>query len=432
MNKKTTTHTTIDINFDKEHIWHPYTSMTNPLPCYPVKSAEGVYIELEDGTKLIDGMSSWWSVIHGYNNEHINEAISSQLKKMSHVMFGGLTHEPAVNLAKHLVELTPDGLNKVFLADSGSVSIEVALKMAIQYQLGKGHIGRNRFIALKHGYHGDTFGAMAVCDPLNSMHSLYSGMMPQNYFIDSPTSKPTDSFQHNELAELADVLECRSDTVAALIIEPIVQGAGGMRFYHPDYLSGAKKLCEKYGVLLIADEIATGFGRTGKMFACEHANITPDILCVGKAITGGYMTLAAAICTDEVAITLSNSRAGVLMHGPTFMGNPLACAAANASMELLKAGTWENQVKNINRILNQELNSANQLERVTEARVFGAIGVIEMKEAVDVASIQKQFVDKGIWVRPFGKLIYVMPPYIISEIELTELLQKMLLVVKSL
>lgn len=432
MNKKTTTHTTIDIDFDKKHIWHPYTSMTNPLPCYPVKSADGVYIELEDGTRLIDGMSSWWSVIHGYNNQHINEAISSQLNQMSHVMFGGLTHEPAVNLAKHLVELTPDGLNKVFLADSGSVSIEVALKMAIQYQLGKGHNGRNRFIALKHGYHGDTFGAMAVCDPLNSMHSLYSGMMPQNYFIDSPTSKPTDPFQHNELAELADVLECRSDTVAALILEPIVQGAGGMRFYHPDYLSGAKKLCEKYGVLLIADEIATGFGRTGKMFACEHANITPDILCVGKAITGGYMTLAAAICTDEVAITLSNSRAGVLMHGPTFMGNPLACAAANASMELLKAGSWENQVKNINRILNQELNSANKLERVTEVRVFGAIGVIEMKEAVDVASIQKQFVDKGIWVRPFGKLIYVMPPYIISELELTELLQKMLLIVKSL
>ena len=432
MNKNNTPHTTIDTEFDKNHLWHPYTSLKDPLPCYPVQSANGVYIKLEDGTELIDGMSSWWSVIHGYNNAKINNAIELQLKKMSHVMFGGLTHEPAINLAKHLVDLTPEGLDKVFLADSGSVSVEVALKMAIQYQLGKGHLGKNKFVTIKNGYHGDTFGAMAVCDPVNSMHSLYAGMMPENFFIEAPVSTPNDEFNPKELEELEDTLACRGDTIAAFILEPIVQGAGGMRFYHPKFLQGAKLICEKYDVLLIADEIATGFGRTGKMFACEHAEITPDILCVGKAITGGYMTLAATICTSNVATTISESRAGVLMHGPTFMGNPLACAAANASMELLKTGQWEDQVKNIELILKQELKPASKWQRVTDVRVFGAIGVIEMSENVDVPSILKQFVANGVWVRPFGKLIYVMPPFVITNDELKQLIHGMLKVVKSL
>lgn len=408
----------IDVKFDEQHIWHPYTSMKTPLPSYPVQSADGVRIKLESGQELIDGMSSWWSVIHGYNHPLINQAITDQLSKMSHVMFGGLTHNPAIELCKKLVEITPVGLEKVFLADSGSVSVEVALKMAIQCQLGRGYISRNKFVTIKHGYHGDTFGAMAVCDPVNSMHSLYSDILPKNYFIEAPKSKPDQDFDHKELDELKMLLQQDSDNIAALILEPVVQGAGGMRFYHPEFISAAKSICEQYKILIIADEIATGFGRTGKMFACEHAQITPDIMCLGKAITGGYMTLAATLCTEQVALDISQCDAGVLMHGPTFMANPLACAAANASLDLLRTGDWFEQVKHIEAGLKQGLQPCEELDCVTEVRVFGAIGVIEMKQAVNVAEIQKQFIQHDLWIRPFGKLVYVMPQYIISTQDL--------------
>jgi adenosylmethionine-8-amino-7-oxononanoate aminotransferase len=408
----------IDIKFDEQHIWHPYTSMKTPLPSYPVQSADGVRIKLESGQELIDGMSSWWSVIHGYNHPVINQAITDQLSKMSHVMFGGLTHNPAIELCKKLVEITPVGLEKVFLADSGSVSVEVALKMAIQCQLGRGYTNRNKFVTIKHGYHGDTFGAMAVCDPVNSMHSLYSDILPKNYFIEAPKSKPDQDFDHKELDELKMLLQQDSDNIAALILEPVVQGAGGMRFYHPEFISAAKSICEQYKILLIADEIATGFGRTGKMFACEHAQITPDIMCLGKAITGGYMTLAATLCTEQVALDISQCDAGVLMHGPTFMANPLACAAANASLDLLRTGDWFEQVKHIEAGLKQGLQPCEELDCVTEVRVFGAIGVIEMKQVVNVAEIQKQFIQHDLWIRPFGKLVYVMPQYIISTQDL--------------
>lgn len=422
----------IDIKFDEQHIWHPYTSMQSPLPSYPVKSADGVRIKLEDGTELIDGMSSWWSVIHGYNHPVINQAITEQLGKMSHVMFGGLTHSPAIDLCKKLVELTPQGLEKVFLADSGSVSVEVALKMAIQCQLGRGYKNRNKFVTIKHGYHGDTFGAMAVCDPVNSMHSLYSDILPKNYFIDAPKSKPSDPFDLAELDELKALLQNSNEHIAALILEPVVQGAGGMRFYHQDFIREAKAVCEQYNVLLIADEIATGFGRTGKLFACEHAQITPDIICLGKAITGGYMTLAATLCTNQVALDISRCEAGVLMHGPTFMANPLACAAANASLSLLMTGDWFAQVQQIEQGLRRGLQPCLELESVSDVRVLGAIGVVEMKSDVNVAEIQKQFIKYGLWIRPFGKLVYVMPQYVISEQDLTHLTSGIVNTLKAL
>lgn len=414
---------TIDTQFDEQHIWHPYTSMKQPLPSYPVISADGVRITLEDGTELIDGMSSWWSVIHGYNHPTINKAITEQVAKMSHVMFGGLTHSPAVELCKKLVDMTPDGLDKVFLADSGSVSVEVALKMAIQCQLGRGYKSRNKFVTLKHGYHGDTFGAMGVCDPVNSMHSLYSDILPKNYFIEAPSCSPESDFDLAQLDELKALLKTDNQHIAALILEPVVQGAGGMRFYHPDFIKHAKSLCHQYNVLLIADEIATGFGRTGKLFACEHSQITPDIMCLGKAITGGYMTLAATLCTEQVALDISQCDAGVLMHGPTFMANPLACAAANASLQLLQTGQWQSQVKRIEQGLIKGLQPCLAFSTVKDVRVFGAIGVVEMKHNVDVASIQKQFIQHGLWIRPFGKLVYVMPQYIISDHDLTLLTQ---------
>jgi adenosylmethionine-8-amino-7-oxononanoate aminotransferase len=421
-----------DTQFDKNHVWHPYTSMLNPLPSYPVSKAQGVYIELEDGTRLIDGMSSWWSVIHGYNHPVLNKALNDQANKVSHVMFGGLTHEPAVELCKKLIELTPNDLQHVFLADSGSVAVEVAMKMAIQCQLGRGNKTRNKFVTIKNGYHGDTFGAMSVCDPVNSMHSLYSDILPKHFFVDAPVSTPEQAFNSDELLPLAECLEQNQQHIAALIIEPIVQGAGGMRFYHPDYLAGAKALCEQYGILLIADEIATGFARTGKMFACEHANVTPDILTLGKALTGGYMSLAATICTEAVAMDISRCEAGVLMHGPTFMGNPLACAVANASLDLLKASNWFENVSRIEQGLLQGLAPCSDIATVKDVRVFGAIGVVEMKEAVDVASIQKAFIKEGLWLRPFGKLIYVMPQFVMTEDELNQLTSGMVKVIRTL
>ena len=406
--------------FDRDHIWHPYTSLTRPLPTYEVVSAAGVHLQLADGRRLVDGMSSWWACLHGYNVPELNAAAESQLKKMAHVMFGGITHEPAIELCRKLVALTPAGLDYVFLADSGSVAVEVALKMALQYWQSQG-TPRSRFIALRQGYHGDTFGAMSVTDPDGSMHKLYQGFLPQHEFIPAPQSRFDGPWQPEEMAPLAALLAERHQEFAAVVLEPIVQGAGGMRFYHPEYLRQVRALCDEYGVLLIADEIATGFGRTGKLFACEWAGISPDILCVGKALTGGYMTLSATLTNQKVMTGICEGEAGVLMHGPTFMGNPLACSVANASIDLLLASPWQARVATIEAQLKAELKPLASHPSVKEVRVLGAIGVVELHQAVDSAALQARFVELGVWIRPFGKLVYLMPPLVIQSDELSQL-----------
>lgn len=408
------------LEFDKNNVWHPYTSLTNPLPTYPVVSAKGVKLKLANGNELIDGMASWWTAIHGYNVKELNEAATSQLAKMSHVMFGGITHEPAITLCQKLVEITPKGLDKVFLADSGSVSIEVAMKMAIQYQHAKGNMGKSKFMTFRGGYHGDTTGAMSVCDPEGGMHHLFKDFLPQHIFADRPTKRFNENHDEDP-SGLEQFFRLNADKCAAFILEPIVQGAGGMWFYSPEYLKKIRKLCDEHNMLLIADEIATGFGRTGKMFACEHAEITPDIMCVGKALTGGYMTLAATLATTNVAEVVCDGEAGVFMHGPTFMGNPLACAVANKSLDLLLNSDWQHHILTIEKQLKKELVPVGVALSVKDVRVLGAIGVVETNEPVDVPKAQKFFTERGVWIRPFRNLIYIMPPYVISSEELSEL-----------
>lgn len=414
-----------NIEFDKQHIWHPYTSSLNPLPCYEVTGAQGVHLQLASGENVVDGMSSWWAAIHGYNHPVLNAAAHQQIDAFSHVMFGGLTHEPAVNLCRQLLDMAPTGMARVFLADSGSVSVEVALKMALQYWACQGRPEKFKILSPRNGYHGDTFGAMSVCDPINGMHSLFANTLQQQIFAPAPQTQFGNSFSEDDILPMAELLEQHHQDIAALILEPVVQGAGGMRMYHPEYLKRCRQLCDEFDVLLICDEIATGFGRTGKLFGCDHADITPDIMCLGKAITGGYMTLAATLCTEDVAQGVCQGSPGVFMHGPTYMGNPLACAVAGASLSLINENHWQQQIPAIEKQLKQELSKFSKLDSVADVRVLGAIGVVEMKHPVNVATLQKDMISQGAWVRPFGKLVYVMPPYIISPSQLTTLTDAM-------
>lgn len=408
------------IALDRQHVWHPYAAMPNPLPVFAVKRAQGVRIELEDGRSLIDGISSWWTCIHGYNHPKLNAAATSQMSQMSHVMFGGLTHRPAVNLAKKLIDMTPADLQHVFFSDSGSVAVEVAMKMAVQYWHNREQPGKDRFLTIRNGYHGDTFAAMSACDPVNGMHHLFRGMLSQQYFADAPQVRFGEEWQEADIASFEKLLVAHGDHIAAAIFEPVVQNAGGVRFYHPEYVRRASELCKQHNVLLILDEIATGFGRSGKLFACEYADICPDIMCVGKALSGGFMSLAATLATSHISETFAMGEAGVFMHGPTFMGNPLACAVALANLELLESYDWMRKVAQIEMQLSEELAPCMALAAVKDVRVLGAIAAVELHNPVDMATVQPMFVDKGVWLRPFGRLLYTMPPYIITPDELSK------------
>lgn len=419
------------LEIDKKNVWHPYSSIGSDLPNYPVVSAEGVRIRLNDGRELIDGMSSWWCAIHGYNVTELNDAIKNQLDSMAHIMFGGLTHQPAADLTAKLLEITPEDLQSVFFSDSGSVAVEVAMKMAIQYWQAKNQTEKQKFISLRGGYHGDTFGAMSVCDPVTGMHSLFSESITEQFFIESPSCSFNQACEPADIQAMTECLEQNHHQVAAVILEPIVQGAGGMRFYSPDYLKQVRTLCDNNNVLLIADEIATGFGRTGKLFACEHADITPDIMCIGKSLTGGYMSMAATLTNKNISQTIRDNEPHVFMHGPTFMANPLACSVALASINLLLSSPWQDRIKTIETQLLSELAPCKNIETVKDVRVLGAIGVVEMKQAVDMKSIQQAFVDEGVWVRPFGKLVYLMPAYIVNTADLNKLTTAVCSVVES-
>jgi len=418
-------------DFDQQHLWHPYASLPPTYPNIVIDHAEGIYIVTNDGTRLIDGMSSWWASVHGYNHPKLNAAMIEQLGKMAHVMFGGLTHQPAIDLGKKLLSIVPDGLDAIFYADSGSIAVEVALKMALQYQIAVGCTDKNQFASTHSGYYGDTWHAMSVCDPVGGMHSLYGKQLPLQHFVPAPLLGFERPLAQNERDELTTFFAKHSHQLAGFIIEPIIQGAGGMRFYSPEYLQLLRQLCDEHNVLLIADEIATGFGRSGKLFACEHANISPDVMTIGKALTGGYMTFAATLCTREVAETISQSDYPALMHGPTFMGNPLACAVACASIDLILSYDIESRTANMQTIMEEQLATAANLNGVADVRCLGAVAVIELDEAVDMPVFQSLLIDNGIWVRPFGKLVYIMPPYVISDDELVTLCQALLTVVTS-
>lgn len=422
------------LNFDKEHVWHPYSSLSAPLPTVPVLRADGVELELFDGRKLIDGMSSWWAAIHGYNVPELNTAVNEQVGQLSHVMFGGLTHKPAIGLAKRLIELTAEPLQQVFFSDSGSVSVEVAIKMALQYWFAQGKAARRRLLTVRYGYHGDTFGAMSVSDPVTGMHSLFSGNLSQQIFAEAPAlcgdNKPNSAA--SPIDDFERLIRQHRDELAAVIIEPMVQGAGGMRFYDASYLRQVRTLCDETDTLLILDEIATGFGRTGTLFAYEQADVVPDILCLGKALTGGYMTLAATLTTRHVAKMIDGDGQGVFMHGPTFMGNPLACSVATASIELLLASPWQQRVSAIEAQLTKELAPCLRSSKVRDVRTKGAIGVVELLEPVDMATLQPRLVELGVWLRPFGRLIYIMPPYIISATALRKLTSAVVTVVEEM
>ena len=421
----------MNLDIDRQHIWHPYTSITEPGPVFPVQSAKGVHLTLDDGRQLIDGMSSWWCMLHGYNHPVLNNAIVEQTQQLSHVMFGGLTHQPAIALAETLVKITPTPLQHVFFADSGSVSVEVAIKLALQYWQSKKQPEKKRLLSLRNGYHGDTFAAMSVCDPITGMHHIFSDLLMPQYFAESPQCGFYDEWDENSLHDIKSTIEAHHEALAAVILEPIVQAAGGMNFYSPCFLKRVRELCDEFNILLIVDEIATNFGRTGELFGCHHAGISPDIMCLGKALTGGYMTLAATLCTQHVGAIVCSGEAGALMHGPTFMANPLACAVANASIDLLLNSPWQQRINAIAQQLQEELAECAQWPQVANVRVLGAIGVVELKKPIDIKTIQPRFVKEGVWIRPFGKLVYIMPPFIIVKEELSMLTKGMKSVISS-
>ncbi|NNE39199.1 MAG: adenosylmethionine--8-amino-7-oxononanoate transaminase [Gammaproteobacteria bacterium] len=418
---------------DRRSIWHPYSAMPNTLPVFPVESATGVKLRLSDGTELIDGMSSWWCAIHGYNHPDLNHAVISQLEKMSHVMFGGLTHEPAIELAEQLITLSPPNLDAVFFSDSGSVAVEVAMKMATQFWAVSGKAEKHKFLTIRNGYHGDTFGAMSVCDPVTGMHNLFSGILAENLFAPQPQVRFSDTWESNDVMAIEELIKTHHREIAAVILEPVVQGAGGMWFYHPEYLKAVRQYCDQFDVLLITDEIATGFGRTGKFFACEHALISPDIMCVGKAMSGGYMSFAATMASRRVAEGVSRGAEIPLMHGPTFMANPLACSVSLANIKLLRSWDWKSKIDELEKQMERELFPCRDYaDIVSDVRVLGGIGVVELIKPVNMLEITEKFIEQGVWIRPFGKLIYIMPPYVIKPEELSRLTSAIFEIVGSL